>query len=271
MTHLKAFLANSGVTLLSQDLQVTETNEIPGLLQGAGDISAVRLDFELSTEWVSASPVQSLIVSQLGAADLMFHRNGQWEPELLFEQAVRESIVRHGRTLDLKSSAYVIGSGHALTALGAVCLGLGFQKLCLVHEIEEADTEENLKVLQGMYRGAVITPLPAHQLTLQTVGSSLMINSSDLTDLPDLLADLSYFNFMCKDGVVMDLAFSAANRSMLEEARRAGLRVLPALDADGMANWLFLKGLGLADRFRVEDYLRSWESFVNSLDAPAEG
>lgn len=209
-------------------------------------------------DWMKRAPSLGVRVSRLGILDCAFRDSrGALDVELLLENALHDVIVSQGRGLDLRDNAYVIGAGGALGAGAAVALGLGYQRVHLVAE-DDAPTTREIRALEKFFLGSEVRPVSAAALTLQPSSASLLINLLDLEKNPELSADLAYFNFMRRGGLVVDLTPSAGGKDLSVEAEQAGLRVLPAFEVTAEYEMLFARRLGLDLEPDRKDFLASW-------------
>lgn len=261
--HFREFFLRKEIPIEIEKLDVSTPEELKAAVVAAGNCRAVRVEPDLSTGWLPSCAVQPMPVSLFGVADLFLRHEERWDPELLLERALHDVIVRQGKNLDLSESAYVIGRGASLRIVGGVCLGLGFRRVCLVGE-DESDLLFEKDLLRDFYLSSEVVALPAHSLTLQTVGASLLVNTLDLTERPELSSDLAYFNFMKRGGLVVDMMALRMNNIMLEEALRAGLRIVPPHEISGAAELLLAKKLGLAEFAPSLEFLNSWFEFLRS-------
>lgn len=254
--HFRDYLKDKGVDIELEFVDVGTPEDLPRVAEESG-ATALRIDAELASEWLLTNPVQPLAVSRARAADLYTKKMGLWEPDLILESALHDVIVRQGRTLELNDWAYVIGEGAELRVVAGVCLSLGFRKIKLVSDRDD-DLAAQKEALGRMYVGCDIVPLPAHSLTLQTVEASLLVNASDLTQKTEIANDLAYFNFMREGGLIIDLKSIQRKNAVLEEAMRAGLRVLPPHEVTGVREVWMAKRLGFDEVFSPSAYLDSW-------------
>lgn len=261
--HFREFFQRKEIPIDVEKLTVSDPSDLQAAVEAAGPARAVRVEPNLSAEWLRTCPVLPMPVSLFRVADVFLRHEDRWEPSLLLERALHDVIVRQGKNLDLHESAYVIGEGADLRVLGGVVLGLGFRRVCLVGE-DERDCIEQKELLQQFYLSAEIVPLPAHALTLQTVGASLLVNALDLTSRQELASDLAYFNFMKRGGLVVDMMALRMNNVMLEEALRAGLRIVPPHEISGAAELMFAAQLGLGALAPPLEFLNSWFEFLRT-------
>lgn len=196
-------------------------------------------------------------VSRLGVLDFVRSSGDGWEADLLLETALHDVVVGQGKSLDLRESAYVIGDSGTLRAAAAVALGLGYRKVFAVAESERLAEEEG-HALESLFLGADVSTILPSALTLQPGGASLLISTLNLELYPELSADLAYFNFMLRDGLVVDLTPSAEGKGVSIEADQAGLRVLPAFEVTAEYEMLFARKLGLDLSEDRAAFVASW-------------
>ncbi len=228
------------------------------------DLFCVRFDPDWSESWVSRTPVLPLKVSRLLAADTFFRREGRWEPVLIYDEALRRALLKMGRGLDVTHAAYLIGSGSRLRCLASVVLSLGFQKIYFVGE-DNQDLEKQKAIIERLFVGSACSILPAHKLTMQTTGASLLINSLNLELAPEVAADVAYFNFVRKNGIVIDLGTHQQPQPLIEEALKANLKAISSLDVLGFFESIFFHELGLQARFPEIDYGSHWRQNLTSV------
>lgn len=254
-SRLSSFLQDLGEAQVNFEARNFEP--IGKLSEIESSIDVVMPALAMSPQWLPACPVLPVKVRLLGAADWYRWNGRSWEPELLIEKALHQAIIHEAHHLDIQHSAYVIGEGILLRVAASVAFGLGYRRVYLVSEIE-SDMEEQKAILERVYIGAEVIALPIHELTLQTVGSSLLLNTFDLKAKPDLATDLAYFNFMKRGGVVLDLYESGEDRVLLTEAHRAGLRVIPAWKVWAARDRLMISALSIP--VMESDLEALWES-----------
>lgn len=259
------FLGNRGWQWVLESVPAMPADELKTYFEAQSeDLIALRLSPELSRDWISQCALLPLKISRLKAADAFVRRGREWEPLLLMEEALRRTVLKLGRGLDVKEAAYLIGEGAKLRAMASVVLGLGFQKVYLVSE-NTADLEAQKAVLDRLFVGSESLVLPAHSLTLQTVGASLLVNTLDLEKAPELAADVAYFNFMKREGFVVDIGSLLGSKSLLEEAKRASLRVIPSVEVYGTLEAIFVESLGLSSSLAGTDYRGHWIQNLTSV------
>lgn len=253
-TVMKDLAPSLGVTL---EIEPRDLASVSDLNDFAEEADVLRVPLQRSLEWLKRCPVQPVKVSLYGAADTFLRADRGWNPALVIEKSLHQTIIREAHHVDIRESAYVIGNGPLLRVIAGVALGLGFRRVYLVGE-DEADLLEQKELLGRVFIGADVLTLPAHSLTLQTVGASLMVNTLPLQERPDLAADLAYFNFMRRGGLVLDLYGFGKEQPVLEEALRAGLRVIPAHLVSAGRDLALLQNLKIETASFETKYFEAW-------------
>lgn len=149
-------------------------------------------------------------------------------PRLSLLEALNSAIVRYGHDFDIRKSAYVIASSYQGLVCAAVCAQLGFQKIVLVDD----DMDRSLtstKILKRSYFGLETKSITSDLITAQREPGSIVINSVELSDHSNLLSDLSYFNFVAQNGVIVDISSESANSPLLKDVVEANLRSVNSL------------------------------------------
>lgn len=239
--------------------------ELQQKMQGA--VASIT-DFRTSPDLVAKIPAQPTDVKAFQCADSLFFENGQWWPRLNLKEAIRLLIVKKVRSLDIRESAYVIGEGPMLRLLAGLVVTFGFSKVYMVG-LSNEDVHNQIEILKKNYVGIDWRPLDTNQLTMQTVGATLLVNSVSLTEDTGLASDLAYFNFMKGQGLVVDLEVYPSTHPILEEAEKASLRVLSGFDVRAQQDYLFLQRIGLGEIIKFETYRDALRAFLISHLAPS--
>lgn len=197
-------------------------------------------------------PTLPPLVKSLQCFDAFSPEDGKWYPRLFLYEALRSVLVESARDLDNRSPAFVVGEGAELRAVASVCAHLGFTEVYLIGENSEV-LSEDVRILSRGYFGVQFKVLPVEELTIQAVSGSLVINTVNMDQHEALLNDLSYFNFLKSTGYVLDCYVGNLQSPLLEEAEKAGLRVLqPAQVLQSLVE-LCLEKIGQSDLLSVAD------------------
>ena len=155
-----------------------------------------------------------------------------------------------------------------LRLLASLVVSFGFSKVFLVG-LSLADVHEQRDRLKKNFVGIDWRPIEASQLTMQTVGATILVNSISLASNQGLMNDLAYFNFMKNQGLVVDLDVFPLESPLLEEAGRANLRTLSGFQVRAQQDFGFINRLGLAGLISFEDFSEKWLSYLQQLETKA--
>lgn len=220
-------------------------------------VAWARFSIAEHADLMSLSGSMELRSERFRVMDTMAFRRGRWECGIIFDEVLRRVIVTQGKNLDLRGSAYVIGTGAALVAGAAAALELGMKEIFLL--VPGASEEEDLGEVSGLceyYVGAHVQTLAVSAITLQSATASLLINTYQLESHQDLAADLAYFNFMQSGGIVVDL--SSGEMNLQKEAIEAKLRYVDESIFMAEREILFAEKLGLNLTSSRVEFLGGW-------------
>lgn len=257
LLHLEAFIKNQNLDL--------ETELLPAFDESLlGSAAGVLVDFSVAEQLLASIATMPSLVRDLQCFDCFLKDNGKWYPRLLFFETLRDLVVKKARDLDIRTCAYVVGNNIEAKIIAAVVTDLGYSTVYIIGT-EHASSLQHLAHLKKKFIGVRFEYVPAEAMTASAEQGSLMVNCLDLSLLPDLQTNLSYFNFMQKNGLVVDLVLSEKPSFLMEEAGRANLRVVSAIDFYLLRDLLFLRRMGLDRLIQADDYAKSWGEFLKTL------
>lgn len=220
------------------------------------------VDFALSENMIGSLSTLPTLVRAVDCFDSMI-RDGKWYPRVLWFEALRNLVVESARNIDNRGCGFVIGTNECARVAAAVMADLGFPTIYLISE-DDTIPEKILKDLRRKFIGVEFQVLEASEMTLQSVQGSVLFNCVDLKKFQTLQEDLSYFNFMKRDGAVFDL-FLCKESLLLEEARKAELRAIEGAQFFLKRNLMFLEAIGLGSQVNAEEFQQSWLAFVKTM------
>lgn len=224
------------------------------------DAAAIAVNPVLSAEVFTHVSVVPTQVRSLEAVDSFFKDEGGWVCRIISFEAMRRLLVERAKEMDIRNPAFVIGDGVKARIAGSVLAHMGFSDIYLVSEDGQA-LDEMISKLSKSYIGIRFHSLVASELTMQALSASILVNTLDLTQDKALLNDLSYFNFMKREGMVLDYNLEGFdNHALLEEAERADLRLIDCAEmAAGMAQ-VWLENLGLSSKLQWTELVDIWKA-----------
>lgn len=218
--------------------------------------------FSVSDQILSGLATIPTLVRLTDSFDSFIREGDTWYPRLLIFEALRTLVVDKIPDLDNRASGYIVGDNQEARIAAAIMADLGFSTIFVA-----SDNEKNLsrliEQLQRNFIGIDFKGVEAKSVISQKIQAGFLINCIDLTEQEDLKEDLSYFNFMKANGLVLDLE-QANDCSLLEEASRASLRVISTADIYLQRDLLFLERTSLHSGFTENDFKDSWHTFLKS-------
>jgi shikimate 5-dehydrogenase len=161
---------------------------------------------------------QEALMSRLKAVDCVFkddHR--QWWCRSLTYHSLCESLQGVGEMLDLEKSVLIVGAGASARAALAACAKMGFKNFNITNKFDEQGLEL-IREMNANFFGLNLEFVPQHRLTLLPGTNCLLINTTPPDASNDLLPELYYFNFLKKNGVVVDLTVDPLYTQLVKEA-----------------------------------------------------
>jgi len=262
LRHLQSFLNSKAIEVETVLFKSDELSALMSDSKRLNALSVLKVTCEQSQVLLKKWKAWPTQVRHLECCDIFLNEKRVLWPRVLLYDSLRESIVENFREHDIKEAGYVICNDLRGRILISLLLGLGHRKVYLVGD-EPSFIQAEVDLLRRHHIGTEILSLPIHQLTLQTTRASILINAIDLTTHKHVLSNLAYFNFMKKEGLVLDLDFLRYQSPLLEEASKADLKSLSIEKLSAHYDFSLIQKLGLQDSFRFEEYLQSWSKFLS--------
>ncbi|MFN7729365.1 MAG: hypothetical protein ACK5P7_09445 [Bdellovibrio sp.] len=138
-----------------------------------------------------------------------------------------ELFARGTRTLDNRKKAYISGSGPWAKLFCVIAVQMGFQSLLIVVTDKSAGrfiAEE----LRRFCFGVDIDLIQHSELTLRPNDGSLLVNTVDPHEYPDVIADLSYLNFLSLEGLVVETHETIKENTLVLETKNSRIALIEA-------------------------------------------
>lgn len=254
--HLQKFAQENG---LSWQVEVYPAFD-EGLL---AESKAAWVDIQMSEQIFSGLSTMPPLVRHVECFDSFLAEEGRFYPRLLLFEALRELIVARDHSLDIRSCAYITGLDARSRAVAAVLADLGFTKIYFIAD-EESEGTRALEKIRKRFIGLDFRTVGSHNMTVQMDRGSLLVNCVDLKSHASLQEDLSYFNFMKQDALILDLCLASEASLLLDEADKAGLKNIRAHEFFLKRDLLFFKKMGVLDQIDATKYAESWQEFLKS-------
>lgn len=197
------------------------------------------------------------------SVDSIFYLDHKWWPQNFLIQALKQSIVKKNPHLDIRGAGYVTGQGAKARAAMFLLSQMGFAKIYWVLEEALLPEDENFS-FGKKFLGTEIQVLENSMLTMQASNGSILINTMS-SDNQDLIKDLSYLNFLHKNGVVVDLNLFPLKSFLLDEAENAKVLNLSGSEVSGLRDYTMLhRAQAIPKTFTEFQYLDLWHIFLKT-------
>jgi shikimate 5-dehydrogenase len=229
-------------------------------------VEGVIVPTQISEQLIAASTKIPTEVREAGLVDAVVRLQSILWIRSYLRSALHQLIISHAPKLDTHSIVYVTGSDAQARMAAVVAIRMGFQKIVLISEnFEEA--QKIVGELAKNFFSLDLRVLRETELTLQPNNGSLLLNTLGSDTGGIVFEDLTYLNFLRKDGLVVDLPLgptpqAAAQNPLLEEATHVGIRRLSGAEIWGLRDFLFLQELG-AIQISASQYHTQWMTFLS--------
>lgn len=171
-------------------------------------------------------------VQDVGCFDYVEKKDKELWPDLILWKEFTQVLVSQVKQMDFSAVAYIVGANPVATCVLTGLVHLGFQKIRWIIHDDDFIPEE-IDRIQKTYFGLQLEILSSSKLSLRSVDGAILVNTTTFENRPEMLQDISYFNFIRQDSFVVDLdlcrSFSKRFASpLIEEASSMGLQFLPA-------------------------------------------
>lgn len=207
-------------------------------------------------------------VIEVGLADSLIVQQKTGWLRCFLRIALRQLIMEKAPSLNTHASCYITGSGSITRLCSVVAIQMGFRHLVFV-SADHHEAAAEIRALSRLFFDLDLKLLKESELTLQPNNGSLLMNTVNAENGGMIYEDLTYLNFLEKEGLVVDLSMSAEGPNpLLEETENAGLKSLKNHEICGVRDWLFLQSL-LAEqdekhlKHSLSEYMSEWEAFLN--------
>lgn len=200
-------------------------------------------------------------VREAGLVDSVVRQNGAMWIRCFLRESLHRLILEKAPKLDTHAIAYVTGSDPVAKLCITTAAQMGYQKIVLISEKKE-EAESIVQKLQKLFFSMQFTILGETELTLQPNNGSLLLNTLPVATGGVVFEDLTYLNFLKKEGLVVDIPLNGASNPLLEEAKHVEVRHLSGEEIWGLRDFLFLQTLSPKFVSSEEEYLKAWIQFL---------
>lgn len=183
--------------------------------------------------WLGSKGRVATEVAVLGYADAVLIEPGQPARAIgVLPQAFVSAVAASKISVDTSSAAFLIGALDETKSMAAALARVGFKRLLIV-DSDDRKTEQIAAHLRRRLLGIDIVAIPRRSLTQVPNESSVAVSMADVGER-SLLEDVSYLNFLKKNGILIDWTCASSELGFDAEIKDAGATIF---DAIGIRAW----------------------------------
>ena len=231
------------------------------LLKWQRDFDQLRVGAPFGSLLAANMEQSNAMTMTLQSADCLQQINGKWWPRSLMSEALLRGILRKKLSIDLHSKAIVIGTGATAKASLHPLIKLGFQQIAFT-DTDVAAGYDFIDKLKRRIFGVEFEFVEQQDISLLPGTFSVVVNTTPDTGSNSLIEDLSFFNYLRPQGVVIDLSVAPGELSFIGQAKLVQAQSLSGYEiaADVDALWLEMCFSLSLDRADYEQGLRDFLS-----------
>ncbi len=182
------------------------------------EFDQIRLGSPFGREAVPSLSRQTSESSILRSADCLVAENKQlWWPRSASLHGIKTLLNELGQALDLSGSVLIVGNGALARATAVAMVQLGFKNFQVTGR-SKSRVEDMLSQLRQTFFGVHYAYVAPESLVRLPGDSSILVNTTPIVADNELLPELSYLNFLRREGWVWDLALNREETALLKEA-----------------------------------------------------
>ncbi|MCB0411339.1 MAG: hypothetical protein KDD22_02365 [Bdellovibrionales bacterium] len=198
---------------LDTDLENFEAN----FVKAQKEYDQIRIERPFAFEVVKKFKSNELLMTKLSSADTVFKdEQNKWWCRSAMYLGFSGAINALAFQIDRSSTVFIIGSGSAARVSVLVCWRMGFKNF-IVSGRNFSHLVELKNSLQKNLLGIRIECIPYEKIIQLPGETGLVINATPHSDNNEVVQDLYYFNYMKKNGLLVDLNFSPRVTPLIQE------------------------------------------------------
>jgi hypothetical protein len=227
-----------------------ELAELDGAHYPSDGATIVRLFGRANTQaliWLGAKGRVATEAAIIGFADAILIESGQPARAMaILPQAFISGIAGKKLAYDLSAAVFLVGALDETKAIAASVSRMGFKRIMIV-DSDDRKAEQIVQYLRRRLLGIEIEAVPRRSLTQVPNYAAIAINLVDKSQT-GLLEDISYLNFLKKNGVWIDWTNATGALGLDHEIRDAGATSFDAIAIRAWRDaWILNSVPGLLD------------------------
>ena len=237
---LSEYLTKNGVENQVDYIEVSPAEFEGQLKEALEKYDAIRLASPYGLMSLKHFTGQPAEIVHLNAADSIIKRKGEWQLSASNLESLKYVLKKHGPSIDLKSSALIVGSGAAARFSIYALLKIGVKDFKISNQFHE-QAQETIRELEKKYFDVQFNFIPEDEIVLLPGTNSILINTTPAVESNTILTELYYFNFLKTDGIVFDFNFLPTNTILVKEAEEIGIQAVRGYEIHGWGDVHWVK------------------------------
>lgn len=198
------------------------------LMQFKG-FNAIRIESSWTHEAFQLFSAVPTFVSILESIDFIYLKeNGLW-PDLIFREGLHSVILSMHPSLNIKGAGLIVGISKEAIQAALVLIELGISQVTFVVE-DETQGNSIKKLLNQFFFKIRIDAITKEKVILLPGVYSILICCENLQDKQELLTSILYFNYLDKNGLVVNAAITSDKKPLIIEAKAIGSKTIDLSD-----------------------------------------
>lgn len=232
----------------------TESQKLEELLEEAKKTNqSIRFGSELWDQlnpFVSQTYTDALRLKSIDA--IYFDEKDGWWPHLSFDDAFSYYLSDFEKGLITRDPVFVIGSGGLARSVISGLIKIGYAKINIASEDEKAALEIQ-KDFGAIFFNSTFSHTARDSVTLLPGVHNIVVNTYDFPEKDEFLRDLYFFNFLKKNGIVVDLNETPLNTPLIQIAEDINAKVIQGAKVLAYSDFLWAR-IAFKKDFVFKDY-----------------
>jgi len=222
---LQSYLAKKGIENTVNYIKATPTDFPEALKKALTEYDNIRIGTPFGQSVLGQFKRQTAFIVQLGVSDCLFKTDDEWWGRSYLYDSFNEILREIGTKLDISGPVLIVGSGAACRACVSSLIKIGASEFSIASSFVE-EGQELIEKLSRTYFNINFKFVGQDQLVLLPGSHGLAINTTPYIPSNEIIDELSYFNFLKRDGFFCDFSLDPVESSLIIEAKEIGIEVL---------------------------------------------
>ena len=195
----------------------------------------IRFSEDVATQIIAESTQLPSEIVNIAGTDALFQKEGKWWFKMFLYDAFHDVISKKGMSLDLESALLVVGTSVYASVLTSGFIKTGFDEVN-ISSTEDDKGKAFVEKIKKKYFGVNVNYVPQSRLVTLPGIHGVVVNTVQIKDNEELVHELSYYNFLQKEGVVVDCNLFPVESELTKEAKEVGAYLIQGYELLSLAD-----------------------------------